>query len=102
MPPSNGYVKLSENVGFLAVIARDANGCLFFAWVKKVAITSPSMGEALAIRLAMDWDLAIFKGWDKIVCVNAFKRSSAPQWDVSTVVEDFVPVANSLSACNFS
>ncbi|EXC32838.1 hypothetical protein L484_009538 [Morus notabilis] len=62
------------------------------------------MGEALAIRLALE--LAISKGWAKIICegdcllvINAFNGSSAP---VSSIDEDSLSVTNSLSVCEFS
>ena len=112
-PPPLGYTKLnvdaaiSQNNSALAVIARDAHGCVLKAWSKILPKRSPLSAEIEAILWALQ--LAKSEAWSEIILESDSKNSidaimdctSCPLWSISSLVSDICFLARSFGSCQF-
>lgn len=113
-PPLHGAIKIncdaavSQNISYVAIVARDWRGKMVFAMTKRVETTIPVQAEAEAINWATQQALClgtrhVIVESDAKICIDALRKPTKESpWRIAVLITDTLRLAKFLQNIQFS
>ncbi|KAB1213710.1 hypothetical protein CJ030_MR5G004853 [Morella rubra] len=113
-PPCGNFWKFNFDVAIrpacsmLAVVCRNSDGLLLFAWTKRLPPGTPLVGEARAALFAvqeaclLSYPLVVFQGDNLQVCRTLSQADFSPDWSIDPIICDIQALLEAHASWSFS